>query len=172
MAFQSVEEQRGTEKAVVEGPTATDLRGEELVGQRRPEYEHGDVDGAVVSASDFDGRAVLVNFWATWCAPCRDEMPMLMEARERYHRQGLEVVGIAIDDVAAARAYVDELGIEYPNLVGSTDVMATIRLYGNVSGALPYSVLVGPDGIIRWVKFGVIEEAELEAQIQAILAEI
>ena len=94
---------------------------------------------------------------------------MLMKIREKYHPQGFEVVGIAIDDVAPARGFVEELGIKYPNLVGSTDVMATIRLYGNVGGALPYSVLVDREGIIQWVKFGVLEEPELEAQIEAVL---
>ena len=151
---------------------AVDLRGESLVGQRRPDYTLGSVDGSVVSAGDFDGKAVLVNFWATWCAPCREEMPMLMDIRDRYMAHGLEVVGIAIDDVAAAREFVSELGIEYPNLVGSTDVMATLRLYGNSSGALPYSVLVDSNGIIRWISTGVLEEPVLEQEIAAVLGEI
>lgn len=171
MAFQFVSANRATaaEAATETQPAAENLRGEALVGQRRPDYTLGSADGSIVSASDFDGKAVLVNFWATWCAPCREEMPMLMEVRERYHADGFEVVGIALDDVAPAREFAEELGIQYPNLVGSTDVMATIRLYGNVGGALPYSVLVDPEGIIQWVKFGVLEESELEDRIQAVL---
>jgi peroxiredoxin len=153
-------------------PRATDLRGEDLIGQRRPDYNLGSADGSIVSASDFDGQVVLVNFWATWCAPCREEMPMLMDLRARYKEDGLEVVGIAIDDVAMAREFISELGIEYPNLVGSTDVMATLRLYGNISGVLPYSVLVDRNGIVRWTHLGVLETSALESEIENILAKI
>jgi peroxiredoxin len=148
---------------------ATDLRGQSLLGQRRPDYTLGSVDGSRVSASDFDGKVVLVNFWATWCAPCREEMPMLMALRESRRAEGLEVVGIAMDDVQQARDFVDELGIEYPNLVGSTDVMATMRLYGNASGTLPYSVLIDRAGFVRWSLLGVLEQPSLEREIGALL---
>lgn len=153
---------------------ATDARsvsGDPIVGQPRPDYTLGSVDGSRVSASDFDGKVVLVNFWATWCAPCREEMPMLMELREQHAAQGLEVVGIAMDDVQRARDFVAELGIEYPNLVGATDVMAAMQLYGNASGTLPYSVLVNRAGEIAWVKLGILERPELEGEISALLAE-
>lgn len=150
---------------------AADGGGQPLVGQRRPDYTLGSVDGERVSASEFDGQVVLVNFWATWCAPCREEMPMLMELREDFRERGFEVVGIAIDEVQRARDFIGELGIEYPNLVGATDVMAVIQLYGNASGALPYSVLVDRDGTVKWVKNGVLERAELEREIEPLLPE-
>lgn len=149
--------------------SAVAFDGEPLVGQRRPDYTLGSVDGARISASDFDGEVVLVNFWATWCAPCREEMPMLMDLRAAHRERGLEVVGIAMDDVQRARDFVAELGIEYPNLVGATDVMATMQLYGNSSGTLPYSVLVGRDGTVRWTKLGVLERPELERKIKTLL---
>ncbi len=142
-----------------------------LIGQTRPDYTLGSSDGSFVSASDFDGRVVLVNFWATWCAPCREEMPMLMALRERFHAKGFEVVGIALDDVERARAFAGELGINYPILVGSTDVMATLRLYGNATGALPYSVLVDRKGKIRWNRMGVLERESLEPEIDSLIGE-
>lgn len=88
--------------------------------------------------------------------------------RERVG-DGLQIVGIALDDVAAARSFAAELGIDYPILVGSTDVMAVARLYGNVSGVLPYSVLIDPAGIIRWTYLGELKEPELRAQLDALL---
>lgn len=148
---------------------AVDLSGEPIVGQRRPDYTLGTAEGSRVSASDFDGRVVLVNFWATWCTPCREEMPMLMDLRRRHFEQGLEVVGIALDDVQRARDFAAELGIEYPILVGSTDVMATMRLYGNDSGVLPYSVLVDRDGIVRWTLLGALDAPKLRREIEALL---
>lgn len=94
---------------------------------------------------------------------------MLMELRAAHRERGLEVVGIAMDDVQRARDFVAELGIEYPNLVGATDVMATMQLYGNSSGTLPYSVLVGRDATVRWTKLGVLERPELEREIESLL---
>ena len=143
-----------------------------LVGQLRPDYTHGSVDGSFISASDFDGQVVLVNFWATWCAPCREEMPMLMDIRDRYSPQGFEVVGVAIDDVAAAGEFLAELGVQYPNVVGSIDVMETLGLYGNAAGTLPYTVLIDRDGIIRWRLMGALKEPALIAEIEGLLDEI
>ena len=156
------------EVAQVSPETASPAR--QLVGQRRPDYTLGASDGSFVSATDFDGKVVLVNFWATWCAPCREEMPMLMDLRERHHEQGFEVVGIALDDVGRAREFAAELGINYPILVGSTDVMAMLQLYGNASGTLPYSVLVDRAGIIRWTRLGVLEAHTLVPEIEALIA--
>lgn len=143
-----------------------------LVGQRRPDYTHGSVDGSFISASDFDGQVVLVNFWATWCAPCREEMPMLMDIRDRYSAQGFEVVGVAIDDVAAAREFLEEVGVQYPNVVGSMDVMETLGLYGNASGTLPYTVLIDRDGVIRWRLMGALKEPALVSEIEGLLGKI
>ena len=142
---------------------------ENLVGSRRPDYTLGNKDGAWVSASDFDGQVVLVNFWATWCKPCREEMPMLVGLDDRFAESEFQVVGIALDDVQQAREFAAELGVDYPILVGSTNVMATVRLYGNLSGVLPFSVLIGRDGNIRWTHLGVLDEAELVPRIQELL---
>jgi peroxiredoxin len=142
---------------------------EEMVGQRRPDYTLGSSGGERVSAADFDGSVVLVNFWATWCAPCREEMPMLAELYREHVGSGLQVVGIALDDVAAAREFAAELGIDYPILVGSTDVMVVVRLYGNVSGVLPYSVLIDREGMIRWTRLGVLKEADLRLHLRELL---
>jgi thiol-disulfide isomerase/thioredoxin len=155
----------GTERMLADGQRPA----EQMVGLKRPDYTLGSSTGARVSAADFDGKVVLVNFWATWCQPCREEMPMLAELYREHGDAGLEVVGIALDEVAAARGFAAELGIDYPILVGSTDVMAVVRLYGNVSGVLPYSVLVDRGGVIRWTRLGVLEEATLRREIGGLL---
>ncbi len=132
------------------------------VGDQRPDFRHGSLDGSWVSASDFDGQTLLVNFWATWCAPCRREMPVLQDAA-RQHADRLAVVGIAIDDPAPVRDFVEELGIDYPILIGAADVMNTQRAWGNSAGALPYTVLVDAGGIIRWQHLGEVTGDELAA---------
>lgn len=141
----------------------------ELLGQRRPDFTLGSIDGSRVSAADFDGQVLLINFWATWCVPCRAEMPMLSEVHRDFSGQGLQVVGIALDDVQRARDFVAELGIAYPVLVGMADVMATGRVYGNPSGLLPYSVLIDRDGIVRWTRLGELAKTEFLEQAQPLL---
>lgn len=139
------------------------------VGMQRPDFRLGSSTGALVEASDYDGDLLLLNFWATWCEPCRREMPMLMEFHEQYAAQGLEVVGVALDDVQKARDFANEYGIGYTILVGGGDAMQTSHAYGNVDGVLPYSVLVGRDGIIRWQYIGEIPRAEFITLLEAYL---
>jgi len=151
-------------------PAAERTEGQEgVVGTRRPDYTLGSGSGARISAADFDGKVVLVNFWATWCKPCREEMPMLVELHHAYQDRSFQVVGIALDDVQQAREFASQLGVDYPILVGATDVMAVIRLYGNLSGVLPYSVLVDRQGIIRWTHLGELKKAELKQRIGELL---
>jgi thiol-disulfide isomerase/thioredoxin len=131
------------------------------VGDLRPAFRHGDLNGQWVEADHFDGQLLLVNFWATWCAPCRREMPVLQAASEQYVDE-LTVVGIAIDDPGPVRDFVAELAISYPILVGSADVISTQRAWGNASGALPYTVLVDREGRIRWQHLGEVTAEELD----------
>ena len=141
----------------------------DLTGMKRPDYTLGSSTGEFVSAEDFDGEVVLVNFWATWCKPCREEMPMLVRVNGDYRDKGFKVVGIALDDVQQARDFASELGVDYTILVGSTDVMVMVSLYGNRSGVLPYSVLIDREGIIRWAHVGIIDELTLTEQIESLL---
>ena len=142
---------------------------EDLLGQFRPDFELGDMNGATVSAADFDGKIMLLNFWATWCKPCIEEMPMLTRLQHNYVGRGVQVVGIALDDARKAREFATGLAVNYPILVGSTDTVLAGRRYGNRSGMLPYSVLVDSDGIVRWAYLGALDQEELEAQIKALL---
>lgn len=143
----------------------------DLVGLQRPDYRLGNSEGQWVTAADFDGNIVLMNFWATWCQPCREEMPMLARLHRELGDSGLEVVGIALDDVAQARQFAADLGIDYPILVGSTDVMTVGQRYGNRSGVLPYSVLLDRAGTIRWTYLGELKEAALREEISRLMAE-
>lgn len=141
---------------------------DDLLGRERPEFTHDSIDGTAVSASDFDGRVWLVNFWATWCKPCVDEMPMLSELRSKENEQGLEVVGIALDDADRARKFAEELSIAYPILVGQADVVLTGRRYGNSTGLLPFSVLIDADGMVRWIHLGALEREVLLDQVRSL----
>jgi len=139
-----------------------------LVGQRRPDFTHRDPTGRAWSAADFDGQPLLLNFWATWCAPCVEEMPMLSTLQRDLAARGLRVVGIALDDPERAAAFAADLDLAYPVLVGDTDVVMTGQRYGNRSGMLPFTVLVDAQGIVRWTHLGALEAADVRAHVAAL----
>ena len=119
------------------------------------------IDGAKIDVpAAWTGKPVLVNLWASWCAPCLKEMPDLQAYSGEQGANGMQVVGIALDDVASAQAMLQRLGITYSNLIdapGPAD--AGVRL-GNPAGVLPYSVLVSADGRVLKTKIGPFESQE------------
>jgi len=148
------------------GPLADDL-----LGQRRPDFILNDTEGNPVSADDFDGRVWLVNFWATWCTPCVEEMPMLSELQGQFANEGVKIVGIALDDAERAADFASDLGIDYPVLVGQTDVVITGRRFGNATGMLPFSVLVDTSGVVRWTHLGALSRNVLETEIRSLTSQ-
>lgn len=150
---------------IIESTAKTEPMTTLRVGERRPDFTHADRDGRWVSMSDFDGAVVLVNFWATWCEPCREEMPLLQDWADQYEPDDLRIIGIALDDVARAREFAAAIQIRYPLLVGGPDVLATSQRWGNQRGALPYSVLVDREGLVRWTHFGPLDQQILMAEL-------
>lgn len=121
-----------------------------LVGFERPHFELSNNHGEIISVEDFRDKTILINFWATWCEPCRDEMPMLVDLQSQHAARGLQVVGIALDDAEVVSNFVETFGISYPVLVGEADVFNVSAQYGNQEGVLPFSVLIDRNGVIRW----------------------
>jgi thiol-disulfide isomerase/thioredoxin len=114
-----------------------------------------DLAGSPFVSASFDDRIVLVNFWATWCAPCRKEMPDLDELQNRFDPDKFTVVGIAADEMAEVRNYLDEVPVDYPIYVGDPDqVFAWSEALGNRVVGLPFSALLDHTGTVRWVKAG------------------
>ncbi len=140
-----------------------------LLGNFRPDFQLGTNSGEFVSPADFSGKTILINFWATWCAPCRQEMPMLMDLQRTYKSAGLQVIGIALDDAQSVRNFVEAYGISYPILVGSEDVFATSAAYGNDEGVLPYSVLIDKTGVVRWQYAGIIQHEKISSLLSELL---
>ncbi|HEB58104.1 MAG TPA: TlpA family protein disulfide reductase [Gammaproteobacteria bacterium] len=140
-----------------------------VVGKRRPDYQLPDLEGQARSAAAYDGKVVMVNFWATWCPPCVREMPALEELYETYRDRGLVVVGIALDNGEAVVDFVDPMGIEYPILIGEDDGIDISRDYGNRLGVLPYTVIIGRDGIIRHAHPGEIDLEQARAYVEPLL---
>jgi thiol-disulfide isomerase/thioredoxin len=123
-----------------------------LQGQLAPAFELQSLEGQNVKLSDFRGKAVLLNFWATWCGPCKIEMPWFVELQKQYGPQGLQVVGVAMDDASAEDIgkFVKEMGVNYPILLGKESVGQS---YGGV-GVLPTTFFIDRDGKFVAREFG------------------
>jgi len=154
-----------SEPVIVSQPVAAG----DLVGSLRPDFNLVSNKGTSITPADFSGKTLLINFWATWCGPCREEMPMLMDLQRQYGSDGLQIVGIALDDAQSASSFVQTFGITYPILLGLEDVFATSAAYGNEEGVLPYSVLVDKSGIVRWQHAGIIHEEKITSLLGDLL---
>ena len=126
-----------------------------------------DLDGRAFSLDDYKGKLLIVNFWATWCAPCLHEIPVLVKMQERYGAQGFQLVGPAVDDIEDARRAAPGLKFNYPVAVGTPEAMLDLMTQlGNEQGGLPFSVLIGADGRVLERQLGEYSEVELAALIE------
>ena len=128
-----------------------------------------DSEGEMRTADDWHGRAILLNFWATWCAPCRDEIPELVEAQDEYGEQGLQVLGVALDNPEQVRRFMQEMSFNYPSLIAETEGMDIMAAYGN-AGALPFTIAFDRDGRVVGKKLGRVSRSEIHEFAEAMLA--
>jgi peroxiredoxin len=128
-----------------------------------------DLEGKPRRLMDWQGRALLCNFWATWCAPCREEVPLLVAAKQNLSANGAEIVGIGIDSAANMREFAAKYKINYPLLVGDATALAVLRSLGNPGGGLPYTVALDRTGAIVRRHLGALSAPEL-GQVLASLA--
>jgi thiol-disulfide isomerase/thioredoxin len=123
-------------------------------------------DGSPRRLVDWRGKPLLVNFWATWCEPCREEMPLLVATADRGRSKGLEVIGIGIDDAAKIREFAANYRITYPLLVAGPEAIEVSRRLGNSAGGLPYTVALSSAGDVVASHLGALTPARL-AEISA-----
>lgn len=128
-----------------------------------------DIQGENQAISQWLGRVMVVNFWATWCTPCREEIPEFIEAQERLRNQGLVFVGIAIDQPEKVRSYSEELGINYPVLVGNLSTWSIAEAVGNQQSVLPYTVIINRAGEIVETYLGKVNLKNLEKAVIPLL---
>lgn len=128
-----------------------------------------DLEGNIRTIGEWKGKILLVNFWATWCPPCRQEIPGLIRIQEKHAANGVQVVGIAVDQVDKVRPYAAEIGIRYPILIAGIEALDLARQLGNKSGALPFTVVLDRSGKVVKTHLGLLTEADLEALIAPLL---
>ena len=128
-----------------------------------------DVDGRQQPLSQWRGKVLVVNFWATWCAPCREEIPILVTLQEKYRARGLQLVGIAIDQRDKVEAFAREFKINYALLLGGLETINVSRQIGNRLGALPYTAVLDRSGRIVSRQLGKVTDTELERLVLLLL---
>lgn len=126
-----------------------------------------DTDGNMQSLKQWQGKIIVLNFWATWCPPCREEMPELSALNTEYQNRNVVVIGIAIDEAAAVKAFAhnitpDAIKVSYPLLVAEVEGMGLASGLGNDKGVLPFTLIIKPDGTVAKSYFGRVTKPLLE----------
>jgi len=124
------------------------------------------LSGAKDTLETWRGRVLVVNFWATWCAPCREEIPLFVRLQKRLGSRGLQFVGIAIDRPVPVAEFQREYAMNYPILIGGLETMELLREAGNRSGVLPFTLIIDRGGRLVSSKLGTLREAQLEALVE------
>lgn len=128
-----------------------------------------DLRNNMQSLAQWRGKVLIVNFWATWCAPCREEIPVFVKLQQKYAAKDLQFVGISIDQTDKTLAFANQFGINYPTLIGTFDTIEVSRQAGNDKRVLPYTLIMGRDGRIAAAESGGLNEQKLEGLIKSLL---
>jgi len=141
-----------------------------MIGQPRPDFALKDISDNQHDIKEWNGKVILLNFWATWCPPCRHEIPGFIKMYNKYKTKGFTIVGIALDTKQNAIDFLDPMGINYPVLVAEKQGLSLMtQKYGNDLGVLPYSVIIDRKGIIRHTVAHAMTEKQAEQLIQPLL---
>lgn len=133
------------------------------IGNEVPEFSLPDLDGHCVRLAEYRGQPLVVNFWASWCHPCRTEFPLFEDARERYADRGLEVLGIVHDDIASdARGFAEARGTDWPLLLDDDDTVS--KMFGVTS--IPQTFFIARDGTLVSHVYGLTSGRDLNAEIE------
>lgn len=149
-------------------PAPTEASSKALTGQAAPDFTLQSLEGKTVHLSDYRGKAVVLNFWATWCAPCKVEMPWFVELQKKYGAEGLQLVGVAMDDATPKEIadFAKEMGVNYPILIGKE---AVGKAYGGVP-FMPETFYINRGGKIVENAFGLKSRSEIEDNMKKIIA--
>lgn len=153
------------------GKAAHQATGSAATNQMAPDFTLQSTDGKTVKLSDYRGKAVLLNFWATWCQPCKIEMPWFADLQKQYGPEGFQVVGVSVDEDSSAEEvskFAQELGVNYPILMGKESV---VDAYGGVQ-FLPATLFINRDGKIIEKVFGLKGKGEIEDNIKKALVPV
>ena len=134
-----------------------------------PDFSLPDLNARSRRSGEWLGKVLVLNFWATWCPPCRKEMPVFIALQDELGDKGLQFVGIAIDERSKVQEFVDFLGVNYPILLGENDAVQLSHDLGNRFRGLPFTVIFDRTGRVSHIQAGELQRSALEAQIKPLL---
>ena len=139
----------------------------ELNGKAAPDWQLSDVNGKPLTLADFKGKVVVLDFWATWCPPCRAEIPGLVALQKKYADQGLSVIGVSLDEKGptVVKPFIERFAINYPVVMGSEKILAD---YGGIS-AIPTTFVIDREGNVVATHEGYTDQATFESEISPLL---
>ena len=134
-----------------------------------PPFTFNDLEGRPRSSEEWQGKVLIVNFWATWCSPCRREMPLFIETQKQYADRGLQFVAIAIDDPDMVQDFSDVYGINFPVLIGSNDAIKLANIMGNRFDTLPFTAIYDNKGESKYIHAGEVTKETLVDRVLPLL---
>lgn len=163
----------GLQYARQQAPVAlpTEKGDQSMVGQQRPGFALPDLHGELRDISDWDGNVLAVNFWATWCAPCKEEIPEFVELQDKYRDHGVVFIGVALDNSEAVADFAEYYGMNYPILIGEQAAIDAAKAFGNRIGALPYTAFVDRDGRIVHTHYGLIKGEDADRLLAGLVGD-
>lgn len=129
-----------------------------------------DTEGQPQALEQWRGKVIVANFWATWCPPCRKEIPDFAAVSQSLAGEPVQFIGLSIDSADKVRAFKDEFKVPYPLLIAGPEVLTLAAGFGNAARALPFTLIIDRDGTVRHIKLGTLKREELEGKIRALLA--
>ena len=152
--------------AQAEQPTAAEEPA--AMPETLPDFTLGDLAGKPTSIRSWPGKSLIVNFWATWCGPCRREIPLLRELQKQHGAEGFQIVGVAVDIREDVIKYAQEIGIDYPILIGEQDGLDAVNKFGQGSIGFPFTVFTDNQGRIVLFHLGEIRKEQAEILFGAV----
>ena len=140
-----------------------------VIGTIVEDFSLSDSNGELRSLSEWQNKVIVLNFWATWCAPCREEIPAFVELQQLYESKGLQFIGIALQEAEEVRGFLEQFKVNYPSLVGGDKVVQAAKRLGNDIGALPYTVIIDTSGEIIFTRRGPLSKVDAESVIKTLL---
>ena len=128
-----------------------------------------DADGHEQRLDQWKGSVIVVNFWATWCVPCREEMPRFVKAQQEFGPKGLQFVGIAVDQPDKIRQFASEIALNYPSLIGGYGALELSKSLGNKFMALPFTIILDRKGRVAYTQLGVVQTEKLDSILGQLL---
>lgn len=161
-------EQAQTASAPAEPEAATETEGGDALPDVLPDFTLANLDGQPQSIRSWPGKSMIVNFWATWCAPCRREIPLLKKIQAEHGAEGFQIVGVAVDFRDDVLKYAKEIGIDYPLLIGEQDGLEAVTKFGRGSLGFPFTVFTDNQQRLVLFHLGELHPPQAEIMLAAV----